>query len=242
MENIIKITTENGDILFLTKVNNRSIKVMPAISRLFSSNECSAICAGEAMAKHIYETNGERITIEEINMHEAFNYSMKRNPVFKVIDNSETAIRTGIKPWHHCFAIGDKVFCIVWDTRMIDQVIPIEQITWSDCTILKTDNGQEFTHIKRTDKIHPLDILLNSLNITHKLIKPRTPRHNGKVERSHRNDQQRFYSYLKFYSYNDLTIQMKAYLKRSNNIPMQSLNWLTPLEMRQQIIEKNNIK
>ena len=93
----------------------------------------------------------------------------------------------------------------------------------------------------KTDRIHPLDSLLNSLNITHKLIKPRTPRHNGKVERSHRNDQQRFYSYLQFYSYNDLLIQMKAYLKRSNNIPMQSLNWLTPLEMRQKIIQENNI-
>ena len=105
--------------------------------------------------------------------------------------------------------------------------------------IIQTDNGQEFTHIRKTDKIHPLDTLLNLLNITHKLIKPRTPRHNGKVERSHRNDQQRFYSYLKFYSYDDLKKQMKAYLKRSNNIPMQSLNWLSPLEMRQNIIDAN---
>ena len=94
----------------------------------------------------------------------------------------------------------------------------------------------------KTDRTHPVDDLLNSLNIIHKLIKPRTPRHNGKVERSHRNDQQRFYTYLKFYSYDDLIHQMKAYLKRSNNIPMQSLNWLSPLEMRQQIIEKNNIQ
>ena len=107
--------------------------------------------------------------------------------------------------------------------------------------IIQTDNGQEFTYTMKTNRIHPLDSLLNSLNITHKLIKPRTPRHNGKVERSHRNDQQRFYSYLQFYSYNDLLIQMKAYLKRSNNIPMQSLNWLTPLEMRQKIIQENNI-
>lgn len=107
---------------------------------------------------------------------------------------------------------------------------------------IQTDNGQEFTHIKKTDKIHPLDNLLSSLNINHKLIKPRTPRHNGKVERSHRNDQQRFYSYLKFYSYDDLLLQMKSYLKRSNNIPMQTLNWLSPLETRQKIIEKNNIQ
>ena len=104
--------------------------------------------------------------------------------------------------------------------------------------IIQTDNGSEFTHTRKTDKVHPLDTLLKSLDIQHKLIRPRTPRHNGKVERSHRNDQQRFYSYLKFYSYNDLLIQMKAYLKRSNNIPMQSLNWLTPLEMRHKLIQK----
>ena len=108
--------------------------------------------------------------------------------------------------------------------------------------IIQTDNGQEFTYTMKTYKTHPLDNLLNELGITHKLIKPRTPRHNGKVERSHRNDQQRFYSYLSFYSYDDLLLQMKSYLKRSNNIPMQSLNWLSPLEMRQHIIEKNNIQ
>lgn len=105
---------------------------------------------------------------------------------------------------------------------------------------IQTDNGHEFTFTMKTDRIHPLDNLLNELGIIHKLIKPRTPRHNGKVERSHRNDQQRFYSYLKFYSYDDLLKQMKVYLNRSNNIPMQVLNWLTPLQMRQQIIEKNN--
>ena len=89
--------------------------------------------------------------------------------------------------------------------------------------ILQTDNGYEFTHTSNTKRTHPLDTLCGELDINHKLIKPRTPRHNGKVERSHRNDQQRFYSHLKFYSYDDLLIQMKAYLKRSNNIPMQTL-------------------
>ena len=104
--------------------------------------------------------------------------------------------------------------------------------------IIQTDNGSEFTHIAKTDRIHPFDILCSSLNIQHKLIKPRTPRHNGKVERSHRNDQQRFYQFLKFYSYEDLLKQMKAYLKRSNNIPMQVLGWISPLEKRH-LLEAN---
>ena len=86
-------------------------------------------------------------------------------------------------------------------------------------------------------------MLCDALNIEHKLIKPRTPRHNGKVERSHRNDQQRFYSYLTFYSLDDLNVQMRAYLKRSNNIPSSSLNWLSPLDKRNSLISiKHNIK
>ena len=93
----------------------------------------------------------------------------------------------------------------------------------------------------KTDKTHPLDILLESLKISHKLIKPRTPRHNGKVKRSHRNDQQRFYFYLKFYSYDDLLKQMKSYLKRSNSIPIQIFGWLHSFTMRQKIIKKTTI-
>ena len=107
--------------------------------------------------------------------------------------------------------------------------------------IIQTDNGQEFTYTMKTDKVHPLDILCISLDIEHKLIRPRTPRHNGKVERSHRNDQNRFYNYLKFYSYDDLKKQMKAYLNRSNNIPMQVLNWLSPIEKRNKINEAKTI-
>lgn len=98
--------------------------------------------------------------------------------------------------------------------------------------IIQTDNGGEFTHLIKTNRVHPFDIFCNDLGIIHKLIRPRTPRHNGKVERSHRNDQERFYNFLKFYNYQDLQIQMKRYLNRSNNIPMQVLDWKSPLQKR----------
>ena len=94
--------------------------------------------------------------------------------------------------------------------------------------VLQTDHGGEFAHIKKTDRIHPLDIFCNKYGITHKLLRPRTPWHNGKVERSHRNDQERFYNHLKFYSFTDLQEQMKRYLSRSNNIPMAVLGWVSP--------------
>lgn len=98
--------------------------------------------------------------------------------------------------------------------------------------ILQTDNGSEFTNITKTKRKHTLDITCEKLNIRHKKIRPRTPRHNGKVERSHRNDQERFYNHMSFYDYDDLKVQMKRYLNRSNHIPMQVLGWKSPLEKR----------
>ena len=111
--------------------------------------------------------------------------------------------------------------------------------------IIQTDNGSEFTYTRQTknDKVHLFDKFCSFHKIEHKTIKPRTPRHNGKVERSHRNDNERFYKWLKFYSYEDLLKQMKAYLIRSNNIPISILTtrdkkqkWLTPKEKRKELL------
>ena len=128
----------------------------------------------------------------------------------------------------------------------------MEQSSYSTCDFLKraityfgykpqqlqTDNGAEFTHLKKTDRTHPLDVLCSELEIEHKRIRPRTPRHNGKVERSHRNDQERFYNHMSFYSYSDLLVQMKRYLNRSNRIPMQTLGWRSPLEKRHELMKQ----
>lgn len=100
---------------------------------------------------------------------------------------------------------------------------------------IQTDNGGEFTHSSKTNRVHPFDMLCNQLNIHHKTIRPKTPWHNGKVERSHRNDQERFYNYLRFYSLEDLQLQMKRYLHRSNRIPMSVLGWKSPVEKRREI-------
>ena len=101
--------------------------------------------------------------------------------------------------------------------------------------IVQTDNGSEFTYTQKTRRVHPMDVLCGRLHIQHKTIRPRTPWHNGKVERSHRNDQERFYNHLSFYSYEDLKIQMKRYLYRSNRIPMSVLGWKTPIQKRREL-------
>ena len=74
------------------------------------------------------------------------------------------------------------------------------------------------------------------LGVRHKLIRPYTPRHNGKVERSHREDQKRFYSCHSFYSLNDFAKQLTVHNRRSNNFPMRPLNWLSPAEFTVQYV------
>ena len=100
---------------------------------------------------------------------------------------------------------------------------------------IQTDNGFEFTYPKDYKRAHSFDIFCNQLEIQHKLIRPRTPWHNGKVERSHRDDQERFYNFLSFYSFNDLKEQMYRYMRRSNRIPMAVLGWISPIERRSQL-------
>lgn len=115
--------------------------------------------------------------------------------------------------------------------------------------MIQTDNGNEFTYTRQTkkDTEHSLDKFCRLNGIIHKCIRPRTPRHNGKVERSHRNDNERFYKWLKFFNLEDLQKQMKAYLLRSNNIPISTLKsrdgkqkWLTPKEKRAELLLFDN--
>ena len=51
-----------------------------------------------------------------------------------------------------------------------------------------------------------LENSLEQLNIRYKLIKPYTPRHNGKVERSHRKDNEEFYATHRFFSFVDFKL------------------------------------
>ena len=102
---------------------------------------------------------------------------------------------------------------------------------------IQTDNGTEFTwNQSKIQKLHPLGELCLELNIDHHKIRPRTPRHNGKVERSHRNDNERFYNFLTFNSLEELREKGKKYLERSNNIPMAVLGYKTPLEKRKELL------
>lgn len=100
---------------------------------------------------------------------------------------------------------------------------------------IQTDNGFEFTNrlswnkkLQNTKTI--FETTLEELGIEYKNIKPYTPKENGRVERSHRKDQERFYYNKVFYSLEDLRNRGKDWRKEYNNFPMRPLGWLSPNE------------
>ena len=96
---------------------------------------------------------------------------------------------------------------------------------------VQTDNGFEFTkHFGRSkgQQLSLFEKRLAQLGIQHKRIRPFTPRHNGKVERSHRKDNEYFYAVKKFYSFDDFRKQLYIHNWRYNRFPMRPLGWKSP--------------
>ena len=98
---------------------------------------------------------------------------------------------------------------------------------------VQTDNGFEFTNRFSPSKREIKTLFEQTafdLGIRHKRIRPYMPRHDGKVERSHREDQKRFYDSHRFYSLTDFGGQLAAHQSRSNSRPMRPLLWRSPLQ------------
>ena len=99
---------------------------------------------------------------------------------------------------------------------------------------VQTDNGFEFTNSKNsrgTDKETLFEKTLHELGIRHKLIRVCTPRHNGKVERSHRKDNEEFYASHRFYCFDDFKKQLSVRERAYNHFPMHPLNWQSPKQV-----------
>ncbi len=99
---------------------------------------------------------------------------------------------------------------------------------------IQTDNGTEFTNRllpKGNDKLTLFEQELVRLGIRHKLIRPYTPRHNGKVERSHRKDNEEFYASHRFFSFEDFKAQLAVRERAYNNFPIRPLNWRSPKQV-----------
>jgi transposase InsO family protein len=117
---------------------------------------------------------------------------------------------------------------------------------------IKTDNGAIFTNYytsmtKRSDMtvktLHTLDLFCKEHNIIHYLIDPGKPAQNGTVERSHREDQEKFYEQNKFRNFADLQKKMKRWNIYYNNLEHCGLNGKTPNEFLKdyQLIKPPNV-
>jgi len=104
---------------------------------------------------------------------------------------------------------------------------------------VKTDNGAMFTNYylstnKRSDltvkTIHALDGFCKEHNIIHYLIDPGKPAQNGTVERSHREDQEKFYDANTFKSFVELKKKLKRWNMYYNNLEHCGLEGKSPNE------------
>jgi len=105
---------------------------------------------------------------------------------------------------------------------------------------IKTDNGSCFTnrytgYLKSTNpfnpKLHSLDLFCMKNNIIHYLIDPGKPAQNGKVERSHRTDQEMFYNRRKFKTVLGLKRALRQWNNNYNNLEHCALGGKTPNEV-----------
>ena len=99
---------------------------------------------------------------------------------------------------------------------------------------VQTDNGTEFTNallVKDPEIKSLFEKALADMDILYHRIRIATPRHNGKVERQHRTDEERFYKKMRMYSLEDGRKQLAKYNKWSNTIPKICLDFLSPNEV-----------
>lgn len=144
-----------------------------------------------------------------------------------------TAIDTASR-WRH-LAVYDEQS--TWNTiRFLKEVIgrfshPVQAV--------KTDNGSIFTNYylgtnKRSDMsvktLHGLDRFCGESGIIHYLIDPGKPAQNGTVERSHREDQEKFYEQNIFKSFPDLQKKLGEWNMYYNNLEHCGLDGKTPNE------------
>ena len=148
----------------------------------------------------------------------------------------------------YCVANGQKYYqytAVDECTRFCFREMYDEHSTYSSLDFLKklivkfpfpirevqTDNGTEWTNVllvKKATHKTLFEEYLEECGIKYHRIQVATPRHNGKVERQHRLDEQRFYSKMRMFSLEDGRKQLAKYNKISNNISKSCLKYRSP--------------
>lgn len=152
-----------------------------------------------------------------------------------------TAIDTASR-WRH-LAVYDEE-CTFHSIRFLKKVMKIFPFK---IEAIKTDNHPTFTNYyvgltKRSDytvkTIHGLDRFCAKNNIVHYLIDKGKPAQNGTVERSHREDEEKFYQMNVFKNIQELKRKIRLWNNYYNNLEHCGLDGKTPNEMLELINRK----
>ena len=98
--------------------------------------------------------------------------------------------------------------------------------------IQRLTNARAFAllrHLRSNRRIRPCSSCSSSFAVSRSRYN-NTPRHSGKVERSHRKDNEEFYATHTFYSFEDFKVQLARRNREYNNFPMRPLGWKSPRE------------
>lgn len=137
-------------------------------------------------------------------------------------------------------------------TRLYQERSTSNSLDFLDCIVkhfpfkiklVRTDNdsvftnaytGEPRTHPLKTPRLHPFTLACKARGIIHKLNRPACPEQNGKVERSHRTDEEEFYRLQKSWGLDYLIKERRKYDEFFNNHrPHMGLKGLTPLQKLQ---------
>ncbi|MGF3077146.1 DDE-type integrase/transposase/recombinase [Facklamia sp. P12955] len=129
-----------------------------------------------------------------------------------------------------------KRYCEIVDEKTVTNtalfLLELEACLGFDITKVQTDNGREFTNDPDvTDKLTIFEEILESKEIEYLKTRPYSPWQNGIVERSHREDGERFYNRREFKSVQELKKAHRRYVNRGNNIHRKVLNFKSPNEV-----------
>ncbi|PID52127.1 MAG: hypothetical protein CR972_03830 [Candidatus Moraniibacteriota bacterium] len=145
-----------------------------------------------------------------------------------------TAIDTASR-WRHL-----EIFDEETTTHSIAFLKIIRKIFPYEIKAIKTDNHATFTNYyvgtnKRSNmtvkRLHGLDQYCATHNIIHYLIDKGKPAQNGTVERSHREDEEKFYQKNIFKDFSDLKKKIRIWNTYYNNLEHCSLHGKTPNDM-----------
>lgn len=78
-----------------------------------------------------------------------------KQPIYRIHEQSEDIAKKdlGLYPWFHLCAIGDYVIVWIWDTREIQDIIPISEFKKSKTTVQPAeDNHKELVVPKHLEK------------------------------------------------------------------------------------------